>query len=125
MLYYTKIGSKAVSEINSNLHHFKFYGSLTELGIDPSGMTYQDFVDKMSINSMLVCAVVPGLGNFIPTDNICTLTVICTGPDNGSRRYTFEAVAMYGATDTIYRARYSSPAGTKWTGWRRVEMTSV
>ena len=112
-----------LNAINSNLRGFRFYGSLSELGIDSSTMTYQDFVDKMNINSMLVCAV-PSVNSFIPINN-STLTVICTGPDNGSRRYIFEAVAMYGATDTIYRARYSSPAGTKWTGWRRVEMTSI
>lgn len=87
-------------------------------------MTYQDFVGKMDINTLLMCPVYANT-TFMPTGTDYFLTVKCNGPDNSSRRYTFEAVVMSGDSDAVYRARYSSPAATKWTGWKRVEMASI
>ena len=95
------------------------YHSLAELGINnPATMTYQDFVANMPENSILVCYL--DVGTFAPNSaNGCVLVVKCTGSE-GSKKIVFESTSMSGGSSEIYRARYSAPAGTQWTGWIQV-----
>ena len=81
-------------------------------------MTYQDFVNNMPENSILMCYIQGN--NFSPnsTDG-CALFVKCTG-SAGSKKIIFETTSMSGASSEIYRARYSAAAGTKWTGWIQI-----
>lgn len=95
------------------------YHSLTELGINsPSTMTYQDFVNNMPENSILVCYLQDI--SFAPNSSDgCALFVKCTG-SAGSKKIIFETTSMSGASSDFYRARYSAAAGTQWAGWIQV-----
>ncbi len=111
--------AEEMCSLNGNLGGFHFYHSLTELGINsPSTMTYQDFVNHMPENSILMCYIQGN--NFSPnsTDG-CALFVNCTG-STGSKKIIFETTSMSGASSDFYMARYSAAAGTQWTGWIRL-----
>ena len=110
---------KAVNELNENLGGFHFYHSLTELGINsPSTMTYQDFVNNMPENSILVCYLQDI--SFAPNSSDgCALFVKCTG-SSSSKKIIFETTSMSGASSDFYMARYSAAAGTQWTGWIQI-----
>ncbi len=114
--------AEEMCSLNGNLGGFHFYHSLTELGINsPSTMTYQDFVNHMLVNSILVCYLQDI--SFTPNSSSgCTLFVKCTGSAS-SKKIVFESTSMSGASSEIYRARYSAPAGTQWTGWKLIATT--
>ena len=69
----------------------------------------------MPINSVLICRV-SGL-TFTPTNGEFYLRATCTGYPE-SKRIEFEAVEMSSNLSGTYKARYSAPAGTQWTGWK-------
>lgn len=101
--------------IYSDLDGFHFFGTLESLGITETDFTYQAFVDRMPVNAVLICRV-SGL-TFTPTNGEFYLRATCTGFQE-SKRIEFEAIEMSSSLSGIYKARYSAPAGTKWTGWK-------
>lgn len=100
----------------SDLDGFKFYATLEALGITGTDFSYQVFVDRMPVNSVLICRV-SGL-TFTPTNGELYLRATCTGYPE-SKRIEFEAIEMSSSLSRIYKARYSAPAGTKWSGWKQ------
>ena len=70
----------------------------------------------MPVNSVLICRV-SGL-TFTPTNGELYLRATCTGYPE-SKRIEFEAIEMSSSLSRIYKARYSAPAGTKWSGWKQ------
>ena len=101
--------------LNSDLGGFQFYATLEALGITGTDFTYQVFVDRMPVNAVLICRV-SGL-TFMPTNGEFYLRATCTGYPE-SKRIEFEAIEMSSSLSGVYKARYSAPAGTKWSGWK-------
>ena len=99
----------------SDLGGFQFYATLEALGITGTDFTYQVFVDRMPVNAVLICRV-SGL-TFMPTNGEFYLRATCTGYPE-SKRIEFEAIEMSSSLSGVYKARYSAPAGTKWSGWK-------
>lgn len=104
-----------VAKVNSDLDGFQFYATLEALGITGTNFTYQVFVDRMPVNAVLICRV-SGL-TFTPTNGEFYLRATCTGYPE-SKRIEFEAIEMSSSLSGVYKARYSAPAGTKWSGWK-------
>ena len=104
-----------VAKVNSDLGGFQFYATLEALGITGTDFTYQVFVDRMPVNAVLICRV-SGL-TFMPTNGEFYLRATCTGYPE-SKRIEFEAIEMSSSLSGVYKARYSAPAGTKWSGWK-------
>ena len=69
----------------------------------------------MPVNAVLICRV-SGL-TFMPTNGEFYLRATCTGYPE-SKRIEFEAIEMSSSLSGVYKARYSAPAGTKWSGWK-------
>ena len=99
----------------SDLDGFQFYATLEALGITGTDFTYQVFVNRMPVNAVLICRV-SGL-TFTPTNGEFYLRATCTGYPE-SKRIEFEAIEMSSSLSGVYKARYSAPAGTKWSGWK-------
>ena len=106
---------REINRENSDLDGFQFYATLEALGITGTNFTYQVFVDRMPVNAVLICRV-SGL-TFTPTNGEFYLRATCTGYPE-SKRIEFEAIEMSSSLSGVYKARYSAPAGTKWSGWK-------
>lgn len=109
-----------ISVLNSNLNGLTFYKSLSEIGITGTDFTYQDFVNGMETNSILMLRI-NGV-SFMPTTNYYTLIVYKLNISN-TNRIIFEAIEDTGSIDGIWRARYASTASTQWTGWKKLAFT--
>lgn len=106
---------REINRENSDLDGFQFYATLEALGITGTNFTYQVFVDRMPVNAVLICRV-SGL-TFTPTNGEFYLRATCTGYPE-SKRIEFEAIEMSSSLSGVYKARYSAPASTKWSGWK-------
>ena len=115
--YFKQVTDRVISDLDG----FKFYATLEALGITGTDFSYQVFVDRMPVNSVLICRV-SGL-TFTPTNGELYLRATCTGYPE-SKRIEFEAIEMSSSLSRIYKARYSAPAGTKWSGWKQ-SLTNV
>ena len=109
--YFKQVADKLTSDLGG----FQFYATLEALGITGTDFTYQVFVDRMPVNAVLICRV-SGL-TFMPTNGEFYLRATCTGYPE-SKRIEFEAIEMSSSLSGVYKARYSAPAGTKWSGWK-------